>query len=505
MRKSAVLPAPEKPPRAIVPVVPVQVRVRSSDFEPGGLTPAGRTLFKEAIRLAIQNYARSLANDLALPASVTVTVDAVADDDVPKEWPVIMTIAGEAARLNLRRKAGSLDEILPYEIYRNRCLLVTDEVAKAYSNGLWDATQLSVQCIDRLLIVLRACVERDISVERLRDNIKDAGALSDISELLFTVHSEDALQISLSFHPERHREVTADAELSPHTLVELQKQIFEETGLLCPIPQTRRAPELNRDEWYIGINNVRLPVRSLERSNGFAAKVIEALKGQLLAEPQLLFTRRGIERNLHFLRETSPMLAEEVVGRVGLNTICLVLEGLVREGFPAKSLGRVLDMLAFVRGTHRVDTSKYIVFTSDAETRIWKGSDETSLGAQDYLRGVRANLKREITFQYADEWRPDTPPTLRVYLMHPEVEDRIRRSEEEPLTDGERARLMRGFLRERPPGRMIVLTTEDIRQCLWALIHPELPDVTVLAYQDLTVNCNIEVTARISMEVKATG
>lgn len=478
-------------------------------------SPAALELSSKAIRFAILNYANWLISDLGLPASVTASIDVVTDDEIPREWPFLMTIAGKQARIHLLRERRPFEERIPHEIYRNRSLLLTPDVVNAYALGLWGTTEPSSRSMETLLDAMRACFERNIGLERLSGALanKDPGTL-DTWALVFVAHCDEALQISLSFHPERYRELTVDQGLNQGTLVGLQKQIFEQTGLLCPIPETRRAPELSRDEWYSRINDVRLPVRSIEQTNGAGMKIAAALQEQLLSEPQILFTRQGVERNLDFLRQTSPVLVEEVIGRVGLNTVCLILESLVREGFPVKSLGRVLDMLSFAGGTHQADTSKYIVFTSDVETSIWSAIDHKPLTPEEYLRAVRANLKREITYRYAQEWKTDTSPTLVIYLLDSGIEKRIQISDEEPLTDEERIRLVRSFLSEMPPGHlaarrppvpMVVLTREEIRHRLWALIHLELPDVTVLAYQDLSPNCNIQPKARISLDNEGTA
>ena len=115
------------------PKLPIKVVVRAAALEPPELCPESRAITGEAIRLAILNYAARLAADLGLPATVTVVVEDVPDDKVPKEWPFLLTIGGKPARLNLRRPRTDLVVDVPSEIYRNRNLLLTPEVAKAWS------------------------------------------------------------------------------------------------------------------------------------------------------------------------------------------------------------------------------------------------------------------------------------------------------------------------------------------------------------------------------------
>ena len=341
---------------------------------------------------------------------------------------------------------------------------------------------------------MAACLDRNIGLDRLRRTLKRKGPeplSEDIWEIVFAVHNEDALKISLWFHPD-------GALVAEDKFVALQKEIFDRLGLLCPIPLQFFGADLERNECCLHVNDARLPVVSICVGEEAGADVLAALREQLLSEPQMLFTKEGVERNLDFLRETAPILVEQVVRRVGLNTVCRVLEALVREGFPVTSLGRILDMLTFARGTHGVH-SRYIVFTPDAETPVWKPTGDTRLTAEDYLRAVRTNLKREITYRYADRSTRAVSRKMRVVLLDTQIEERLRHLEATKLTDSERVRLVRGFLQEPVGGPIIVLTTEEIRGHLWSLIFRELPDVTVLAYQDLSPDCNVEPLARISI------
>jgi hypothetical protein len=53
-----------KPAIESVPVVPLRVKVRSSEMELRDAGPEGRGLSDEALRLMIFNYAKGLASDL---------------------------------------------------------------------------------------------------------------------------------------------------------------------------------------------------------------------------------------------------------------------------------------------------------------------------------------------------------------------------------------------------------------------------------------------------------
>lgn len=482
-----------------LPTVAIRIRVRSSDLEPVTPATAARPLLKEAIRLAASHYTERLLSDLAIRAVVNVVIEQVADDLIPEAFPFSMTIGDEPARLNLRSPRGPLYEDIPSEIYRNRSLLITRDLA-TISDGGSRPVQLSPATNDLRFRAMRACVDRNISLRTLLNSLgaEDLSSVADEWELVFRVHSEDVLHLSIHVHPERYRELETDSEPWRTSLLDLQRHVFETTGLLCPLPEVRRAPEIGRDEYYYRINDARLPVKGIASSwANIRSEIVQALREQLLTDAQALFTRRAVERNLDFLRESSPILTDEALRLVGLNTLCRVLEGLVREGFPPKRLGRILDILTFVRGSYSLDTSRFIVFTSDAESPVWKDDDDRPFSADDYLRCVRSGLKREITHRYAHSWQPGKQPDLRVCLLSPDVEARIQASSHKPFTEDERWQFVQAILAEEHGAPAVLLTTAELRAQVRELIRLELPDVTVLAYQDLSVDTNITPLARI--------
>jgi type III secretion protein V len=125
------------------------------------------------------------------------------------------------------------------------------------------------------------------------------------------------------------------------------------------------------------------------------------------------------------------------------------------------------------------------------------------LSAEHYLRAVRTKLNREITYRYADHPTPGVAPSLPVYLLDPEIERRVNAMDKKPLTNAERLQLVRALLSDVGTGQAVVLTTEDVRGAFWSLVHPELPDLTVLAYQDLSPHCTIKPLARITLNHQA--
>jgi hypothetical protein len=488
-------------PAALLARVPIDVVVRTGEVGLPQWSQTARSLGTESVRLAVARYAKRLARDLAVPAEPIVTVSAVPDAEIPKDWPFLMTIGEQAARVNLSRARGVVAEQATREVYTNRSLLLTPEVVHAHAARLHAERVAESISLQSLASAMRACVERNLSLERLDFKRPDwqSPQAWDARELVLSAHNEQNLGVSVTMSLERYRELTAGNQLNQELFAPLQARVFSRLGLLCPIPDTTPTLELGRDECSVKINDISLPSVNLVQGSVAIDEIVAMLEDLLLADPQVLLTREGVDRSLKLLRASSPELVGQALQHVGLNVICDLVEHLVREGIAARSMGRLLDVLTFARGTHQVDGGKYIVFLPDAETPVWKPSDDGVLAPGEYLRAARTNLKSEITHRYAQEWRIGSPPKMFVYLLNASLEDRIRETPDTPMSERERTRLLEELLSEIPAASpAIVLTTEEIRALVWSLIHMELPNITVLSYSDLSADCHIEVLAKIS-------
>ena len=119
---------------------------------------------------------------------------------------------------------------------------------------------------------------------------------------------------------------------------------------------------------------------------------------------------------------------------------------------------------------------------------------------------VRSALKRQVSFKYARGTN-----TLVVYLLDPQIEDAIRSSIKrtsagthlalEPEIAQDIVRAVKGECSSLPPTaqRPVILTAMDIRRYVRKLLEYEFnPPFSVVSYQELSPELNIQPVARIS-------
>jgi type III secretory pathway component EscV/tetratricopeptide (TPR) repeat protein len=205
------------------------------------------------------------------------------------------------------------------------------------------------------------------------------------------------------------------------------------------------------------------------------------------------------------LRTVFPDLINTVMDRFSIEQICLVLRNLLEEDISIRDLRTILESLLSINGTTDVDQSRFIVFNSHVDGLCPVSDNRTvdDLTSADYSDFVRTDLKRYISHKYTRGHS-----TLIVYLLDPAIEKRLGNISTQPLTKDERASLRAAVKLE--AGNLpataqnpTLLTTMDVRRTLRKLIEPDLPNLAVLSYQELSPEMNIQPIARISWNLPA--
>ena len=115
------------------------------------------------------------------------------------------------------------------------------------------------------------------------------------------------------------------------------------------------------------------------------------------------------------------------------------------------------------------------------------------------IEHVRHSLKRAISQQYARGTQ-----TLVAYLLDPKIEQQVRESNSNPLTDQERSVILAAVateIRYLPPTAQVpvFLTTPEIRCAIRDLITEEFTSMQVTSYAELPADLNVQPVARISL------
>ena len=183
---------------------------------------------------------------------------------------------------------------------------------------------------------------------------------------------------------------------------------------------------------------------------------------------------------LDFASRGLPKLVEEVLGTLKIAQINDVLQRLVQEEISIRDIKSILEALS---EWGRVET------------------DATQL--TEY---VRAAMRRYISFRFAG-----VRETLFVHLLDPEIEDvirgAIRRTQSgtylslDPNIAHDILEAIRREIDSLPPTaqKPVVITDAEVRRFVRKMVELEFPELTVLSYQELASELNIQPVSRISM------
>ena len=188
---------------------------------------------------------------------------------------------------------------------------------------------------------------------------------------------------------------------------------------------------------------------------------------------------------LDFAARGAPKLVEEVVPKVvTIHQLTDVLQRLVQEGISIRDVKSILDALS-----------------------EWGRIEKDPVMLTEY---VRASMKRYISFRYTGGRE-----TLFVYLLDPEIEDvirgAIRRTSTgsflslDPAIAHDILDAMRREISDLPPGaqKPVVITDMELRRFVRKMIELEFPTLTVLSYQELAPELNVQPVGRITMRPPA--
>jgi type III secretory pathway component EscV len=205
---------------------------------------------------------------------------------------------------------------------------------------------------------------------------------------------------------------------------------------------------------------------------------------------------------LESLGALHPHLVDAAMKQFSIEQIMGTLRDLLDEEISIRDLRTILESLLSVGTAVDVDLTRYIVFVPPADRLLpARGGMSRVLTVADYSNWARCALKRYLSHKYSKG-----NSTLAVYLIAPEIEQRLADLHVRPLTEHEVARLIKAVKEEVgsiPPASSqnpVLLTSIEVRKQLRDLLKKDYPDLAVLSYQELSPELNIQPIARISWE-----
>lgn len=188
----------------------------------------------------------------------------------------------------------------------------------------------------------------------------------------------------------------------------------------------------------------------------------------------------GVEETqtlLDGLAKGQPALVAEAVPKlISVASLAQVLQQLAQERVPLRNLRAVLEAVVA------------------APTGANEGRSVAAL-----VEAARQGLRRSITRTYAS-----SEGDLAAFTLDPMIEEALRDS---VVRGGHNAAIEPSLIEDVVAGaraafgkvaRPVVLTNSRVRRALWKVLSAELPNVTVLAYEELLPETPIEIMGRIS-------
>jgi type III secretion protein V len=258
----------------------------------------------------------------------------------------------------------------------------------------------------------------------------------------------------------------------------LRDSLHQDLGIIFPLAQVRFAEDLEEDHYVIRIFEVPTANGTLRVGDGcidtaHLATVLRRHAAQFLGIQEVNSLIANMTRDY-------PDLVKEMLRVVTLQKVADVLRRLAEEGVSIRNLRDVFESLA------------------DAGQR-----EKDVVLLTEY---ARIGLKRYLSNRHAD-----TDRALQAFLLHPQLEDKIRQSIR--VTGGSShlaldpdlaARILSNLRTQRadlstksskPPA---LLTSLDVRRYVRKLIETEFFDVPVLSYHELAPEVTVRPVAQLN-------
>jgi type III secretory pathway component EscV/tetratricopeptide (TPR) repeat protein len=353
--------------------------------------------------------------------------------------------------------------------------------------------------------------------------------------------------------PFRAERSAADGQPIQNTFSLLQDGLFYELGIVLPEVNAKIDTNLKPNQFRFRLNGIESPVieglasdeflvndtadrlallqitarAAVNPANGTECAIVREEKGSLEICRQagltiwgpdgflVLYLATAIRKNaatfqnilatehmLDSLRGAFPNLVDTAMKRFSTEHLCLVLRDLLDEEISIRDMRSVLESMLSINGTTDVDQNRYIVFAPRTDNLCpvtgTEGVDDLSVA--DHSNFVRTSLKRYISHKYTRGSN-----TLVVYLIDRAIEERLSNVGNQPMTNEEITGLIKAVRNEigslpSTAQNPVLLTTMDIRKTLKKLVQRDFPNLTVLSYQELSPDLNIQPIARISWD-----
>lgn len=198
-----------------------------------------------------------------------------------------------------------------------------------------------------------------------------------------------------------------------------------------------------------------------------------------------LLGHEDVQKLLDMLAKTSPKLVEELVpGTISLNVFLKVLQNLLRERVPIRDIRSIAEALAGSNGK----SQDPVALTALARVALCRQIVQNIIGNEQNLPVVTIdpNLEQLLlsTVQQAQKAGADDGA-----FIEPGLADRLQAS----LVNAAQKQEMAG----KP---LVLLVAAPLRMMMWRFLRHSLPDMRVLAYNEIPDNKQITIDASVGAD-----
>jgi flagellar biosynthesis protein FlhA len=198
-----------------------------------------------------------------------------------------------------------------------------------------------------------------------------------------------------------------------------------------------------------------------------------------------LLGHEDVQKLLDMLAKTSPKLVEELVpGTLSLNVFLKVLQNLLRERVPIRDIRSIAEALAGATGK----SQDPVALTAMARVALCRQIVQSIIGGEQNLPVVTIDPALEqlllSTVQQAQKAGADDGA-----FIEPSLADRLQAS------------LISAAQKQEMAGKpLVLLVAAPLRMMMWRFLRHSLPDMRVLAYNEIPDNKQITIDASVGAD-----
>jgi flagellar biosynthesis protein FlhA len=317
-----------------------------------------------------------------------------------------------------------------------------------------------------------------------------------------------------------------------HRIAPLRRKFAQQYGMVLPLVRLRDNVTMEPDAYEIRLHNHVVSTGRLEPDKFLAmdpGTVTKPISGQATQEPVFnlpalwigpeqkeqaelagytvvdpetvlithlseamrrhaheLLSRDDVQKLVDRLREKQPALVNGVVGEtLSMGLLHRVLQNLLRDGIAIRDLAQILEAL----GDHAARTKDPTVLTELARKALVRTITEQHRDAGGQIKAIvlEAPLEYELRNSLGKE------ADAEALAMPPERALELSRR----IADAWRGAMDLGF------DKVVLLCDSRIRPHLAAMMSRQLPQLPVLAYDEIAVGAKIESVGTVSLQVQA--